>query len=224
MALPHVRWGSRNGRANWTRAIIKGLRSHASNLPHIVPRDIQTWCPAYANAGLEQREAFWAGMISALAWHESTHRPDAVGGGGLWYGLVQIYPDTARRYGCKARSGSALKDPEDNLSCALRIMAVTVERDRVVSRGMRGVAADWGPFHSRRKREDMIAWTRKQSYCQGLSRSLRPVLRPEGIGPRPQRPVARPELALPAEPVIEAESLLPATGLDELPVNEAPKS
>ena len=52
-------------------------------------------------------------------------------------------------------------------------------RDRVVSQNMRGVAADWGPFHSRKKREDMIAWTREQPYCAGLPRSLKPVARPD---------------------------------------------
>jgi hypothetical protein len=39
-------------------------------------------------------------------------------------------------------------------------MGETVPRDGVVSRGMRGVAADWGPFHSSRKREDMRQWLR----------------------------------------------------------------
>ena len=77
--------------------------------------------------------------------------------------------------------------PEDNVlpydiaavMDALRIMAVTVPRDGVVSAGMRGVAADWGPFHSRTKRTDMMKWTRAQPYCAGLARSLRPVARPE---------------------------------------------
>jgi hypothetical protein len=176
--IPDARWDGNPGRRSWSVATLKALRTHASVLPDVVPKDIAAYCPAYPTASRSQREAFWVGLISSLAWHESTHRPTAVGGGKLWYGLTQIYPDTARRYGCKAKTGEALKDPEDNLSCALRIMAVTVPRDRVVSAGMRGVAADWGPFHSRRKREDIMSWTRSQSYCQGLSRSLKPVARP----------------------------------------------
>lgn len=176
--VPEARWDNIAGSRSWSMAILRGLRAHAADLPDLVPRDIANYCPAYPTAARPQREAFWVGLISALAWHESTHRPTAVGGGGRWFGLVQIYPPTARFYKCKARSGGALKDPEDNLSCALRIMAVTVPRDNVISRGMRGVAADWGPFHSRRKREDIMEWTRSQSYCQGLTRSLRPVARP----------------------------------------------
>ena len=58
---------------------------------------------------------------------------------------------------------------------------MTVPRDQVVSYRMRGVAADWGPFHSRRKREDMASWTRSQSYCTALGRSLRPVARSETL-------------------------------------------
>lgn len=196
-ALPRARWGAKNGRSSWTRAILTGLRSHASELPEIVPKDIAAYCPAYPTATLAQREAFWVGLISSLAWHESTHRPTAVGGSGRWYGLVQIYPPTAKHYKCKARSGAALKDPEDNLSCALRIMAVTVPRDQVVSKGMRGVAADWGPFHSSRKRNDIMEWTRSQPYCHGLTRSLRPVARPDGLGPEfigPMSPIHDPNL------------------------------
>ena len=56
----------------------------------------------------------------------------------------------------------------------------TVQRDGVVSRGMRGVAADWGPLVSRKKRHEMMAWTSKQKYCTPLS-STRPRARPEDL-------------------------------------------
>lgn len=183
IVVPEARWDNIAGSRSWSLAILQALRTHANDLPDVVPKDIAQYCPAYTGAGRAQREAFWVGLISALAWHESTHRPSAVGGGGRWYGLVQIYPPTAKFYQCKAKSGAALKDPEDNLSCALRILSVTVPRDKVISRGMRGVAADWGPFHSRRKREDIMSWTRSQDYCIGLARSLRPVARPASLAP-----------------------------------------
>ncbi len=198
MALPKARWGK--ARRSWTRAMVIALRSHANPLPRIVPRDIGTWCPAYPTADIAQREAFWVGLVSSLAWHESTHRPTAVGGGNQWFGLVQIFPPTARHYGCRARSGAALKNPEDNLSCGLRIMAETVPRDGVISAGMRGVAADWGPFHSERKRADMIAWTRSQDYCRQIGRSLRPVSRPAALElSHMPRPHSRPEGLVPRD-------------------------
>ncbi|MDV7141943.1 transglycosylase SLT domain-containing protein [Tropicimonas sp. TH_r6] len=161
-----MRWDHRTESDDWTKSALSALRSHGSVLPSMVPRDIETWCPGYIDASQEDREAFWIGLISALAKHESTWNPSAVGGGGRWFGLVQIAPPTARGYSCKATSGAALKNGSDNVSCAIRIMSHTVARDGVVSQGMRGVAADWGPFHSSSKRSDMIAWTKAQPFCQ----------------------------------------------------------
>ena len=60
-----------------------------------VPKDIDDWCPAYAENDADQRAAFWAGFVSTLSRYESTWNPRAVGGGGRWFGLMQIYPPTA---------------------------------------------------------------------------------------------------------------------------------
>jgi hypothetical protein len=181
-ALPPMRWDDRARGARWSLAVMGALRSHGAPLMDVVPRDIDRWCPAYRTADRAQRAAFWAGLVSTLAWHESTFRPRAVGGGGRWFGLVQIAPGTARYRQCAVRSGQALLDGPANLRCGIRIMAITVPRDGVVSEGMRGVAADWGPFHSRRKREDMRNWVSAQPYCMLPARSLRPVPRPAASG------------------------------------------
>ena len=178
--IPDARWDFRNDSASWTRAALAALRSHGSDIAQTVPRDIESWCPAYEDNPPHLRRAFWVGMMSALAKHESTYRPEAVGGPNLWYGLLQIYPDTARRYGCRATTGEALKDPEDNLSCAVRIMNVTVPRDNAIAvrdSRWRGVAADWGPMTNRAKIAEMSAWTRRQDYCVARG-SIRPQPRP----------------------------------------------
>lgn len=182
--VPTARWDFRSDGQRWTRAAMSAIASHGNGLEDIIPRDIDAWCPGYAQNPRTMRRAFWVGMMSALAKHESTWRPSAVGGGGLWYGLLQILPDTARRYGCRARTGDALKDPEANLSCAVRIMARTVRRDDAIavhSGRWRGVAADWGPMTNRGKIAEMAAWTSKQDYCQrvlGPMESPRPKMRP----------------------------------------------
>ena len=165
---------------DWTLAAMAALRGPGAPLVNTVPRDIADWCPGYETAGPAQRRAFWAGLVlGRLAWHESTHREEAVGGGGRWFGLVQISPATARYRGCAATTGEALLDGEANLRCGVRIMGETVSRDRVVSEGMGGVAADWGPFHSARKREDMRQWLLSQDYCvPGPETLRRPVMRP----------------------------------------------
>lgn len=175
--LPRTRWENRPESKLWTRAALAALKEHGASLPRTVPRDIANWCPAYPGASEAQRRAFWVGLLSTLAKHESTYRPKAVGGGGRWFGLLQISPGTARSYNCRARSGAALKDGVANLSCAIRIMAVTVPRDGVVSKNMRGVAADWGPFHNRGKRADMKQWMNRQTYCKPMN-SVRPQTRP----------------------------------------------
>lgn len=162
-----MRWDSVPASDGWTEATVAAIDNHGDNLVNTVPADIDTWCPGYEKADANGRKAFWTGLLSALAKHESTWNERAVGGGGSWFGLVQIAPATARNYGCDAGTGEALKDGEANLSCAVRIMNVTVPRDGVVAEGMRGVAADWGPFHSASKRDDMLNWTRAQPYCNG---------------------------------------------------------
>jgi len=161
-----AKWDAKPQGEVWTEATLEALRSHGAELVEMVPEDVEAWCPAYPEASTEEREAFWVGLISALAEHESTWRPDAVGGDGRWFGLVQISPATARGYGCRATTGDALKDGSANLSCAIRIWADTVTRDGVVAANFEGIAADWGPFHQARKRSAMREWVSQQDYCQ----------------------------------------------------------
>ncbi|MEJ6398460.1 transglycosylase SLT domain-containing protein [Yoonia sp. 208BN28-4] len=181
--LPRTRWAFQPNSAVWTRAAMSAIGGHGDGLDSLVPRDIDRWCPSYQDNPPHLRRAFWVGMMSALAKHESTYNPRAVGGGNLWFGLLQIYPDTARRYGCRARTGDALKNPVENLSCAARIMNVTVARDNAIAvfdRRWRGVAADWGPMSNRNKIPEMANWTRQQSYCVARD-NIRPQARPAGL-------------------------------------------
>ncbi len=178
--LPKTRWQHMEGHSIWTRAALSALKAHGSPLVDMVPGDIANWCPAYADNDDEQRRAFWVGYMSALAKHESTYKPWAVGGGGRWYGLLQILPATARGYKCNVGTGEALKNGAANLSCGVRIMAYTVKRDGVIhgrDSKWRGVSADWGPMRNTAKRRDMASWLKQQSYCS-LANSVRPRLRP----------------------------------------------
>ena len=172
LAVPALHWDElRPGmeapaRPAWGPALFRAVMAQ-EGLLDVVPEDIETWCPASGQAGPHQRAEFWAGLVSAPSWYEGTHRAEAVGGGGRWFGLVQIAPATARARGCAVGTGEALMNGPANLRCAVRILAQNVERDGVVSRGMRGVAAEWGPFHSSQLREAMRAWVSGQAYCTG---------------------------------------------------------
>ncbi len=184
--LPKARWDGQRGTGLWTRGLLAALRGPAAGLTEVVPRDIDTWCPAYASNPPRLRRAFWVGVMSALAQHESRQRPGAVGGGGLYFGLLQILPGTARGHGCLAQGGDSLRDPVGNLSCAARIMARTVTRDRAVALNdgrWRGIAADWGPMTKPSMRNEMAAWTSRQSYCQKgpVVSAPRPPARPAGL-------------------------------------------
>jgi hypothetical protein len=107
-AVPVARWDDHPNGPRWTAAVLAALRGPGAPLLDTVPRDIHAWCPGYESATPAQRAAFWTGLISTLAWHESTHQPRAVGGGGQWFGLVQIAPGTARWRDCDVGSGEAL--------------------------------------------------------------------------------------------------------------------
>ena len=165
--LPVMGWDARPEAEVWTETTLDALENEGVALLSEIPGDIGTWCPGYVGAAPTERAAFWSGLLSALARHESTWNPAAVGGGGPWFGLVQIAPSTARGYGCDADSGAELQNGAATLECAVRIASHTVLRDGVVAAGGGGLAADWGPFASAEKRAQMAAFTSAQSYCQG---------------------------------------------------------
>jgi hypothetical protein len=163
---PPMRWDHRPEAAAWTEAALVAVAARDDVLASRVPADIANWCPGYPDASLEERRAFWVGVMSALARHESTWNPGAVGGKGQWFGLMQISPSTARSNGCSAQSGGALKDGAANLSCAVSVFSRDVARDGVVAgKGNRGVGRQWAPFRKASKRADMAAWTSAQPYC-----------------------------------------------------------
>ena len=148
-----------------------------------MPKDIVDWCPAYPDNPPDVRVAFWVGLLSTVSRYESNWRPRAVGGGNQWFGLMQIYPPTAEFRDCRVQSGRGLLNGPDNLSCAVRIMAITVPRDQAISvkdTRWRGVAADWGPMRTDWMRRDMQNYTKRQSYCRLLS-EVRPKERPDAV-------------------------------------------
>ena len=106
--LPPMRWDHLPGTEGWTASTLQALRGHGAALPLTVPQDIDTFCPGYRNAGIEDRRAFWAGLLSAIAKYESTWNPTAKGGGGRWIGLMQIAPGTAQAFDCTAQDRAGL--------------------------------------------------------------------------------------------------------------------
>ncbi len=165
--LPVMRWDFRPESDVWTTAAIAALKEDGQKVLAMDLRDADTWCPAYNEADIDQRAEFWAGLLSALAKHESTWNPKASGGGGRWLGLTQIAPMSANFYGC-GLTRSELFVGRKNLACAVKIMEARVPSGGVVtSTGSpwKGMARDWAPFRKSGKRAEMAAWTARQSYC-----------------------------------------------------------
>ncbi len=164
---PPMQWDVRAEGPEWTRDTLSALQTHDAVLASTVPGDMETWCPGYATASIEDRRAFWAGLMSAVARYESTWNPQASGGGGRYIGIMQISPVSADYHQCEADTVSELKDGSENLECAAQMMAKAVERDGLVAGGgNRGIGRDWMPLRDGGKREAMANWTRAQPYCQ----------------------------------------------------------
>lgn len=164
---PPMQWDVRPEGRDWTQDTLAALAQHDPVLAAATPADVETWCPGYAEASLDDRRAFWAGLMSAVARYESTWNPQASGGGGRYIGIMQISPISADYHQCEADTVAELKDGSENLECAAQMMAKAVARDGlVVGGGNRGIGRDWMPFRNAEKRAAMAAWTRAQPYCQ----------------------------------------------------------
>lgn len=166
-AAPPMQWDGQAQAPEWTKSAMQAVSEKDPVLAATVPADIETWCPGYATADLSDRRAFWVGLLSAVARHESGWNPAAAGGGGRYVGLMQISPQTARAHDCDAQSSGALKDGTANLTCAVEIFAKDVGRDGLVAGpGNRGFGRDWMPFRKDNTRADLAGWTRAQPWCQ----------------------------------------------------------
>lgn len=161
-----MQWDARPEAKDWTGKTLVALAAEDDALAHAVPADIETWCPGYETASVNDRRAFWAGMMSAVARYESSWNPQAAGGGGRYIGVMQISPRTAGLHGCEADTSAELKDGAGNLACAAKIVANAVESDGVVAgSGHEGAGRDWMPMRDASKRAAMASWTRSQPYC-----------------------------------------------------------
>lgn len=157
---PAMRWGEDN--PEWTEAALSALQSEGVTLLSTVPSDVMQFCPGYARQTRENRAAFWAGLVSAVAHHEGAAQ-------GSRRGLLRLSRPQAQEGACGAG-----EDGAGNLRCAVRIMAQEVGRDGAIAggteaqggRGWRGVARSWMPLRSKEKRAEIAGWTRRQSYCR----------------------------------------------------------
>lgn len=157
--MPVMAWDHRPEATEWTQATLDALRAEGAVLASTLPADVETYCPNYAEASPDERRMFWAGLFSAIAKFESTWNPTATGGGGAYFGLLQISPRTADYVGCDGD----LHDGANNLQCAVKIAAR--QADPTEAEQVWQITRDWGPMHHADKRAAVAEFTRAQSYC-----------------------------------------------------------
>jgi hypothetical protein len=165
--LPAMPWDGHPQGKVWTAATRMAVAAQDAVLASQVPADIGALCPGYAAGGLDDRRAFWVALVALTAKVESGFNPAVVARGG-YVGLMQIAPATARAMGCSATSKAELQDGENNLFCAVTILAGKVAQDGAAlgARGTQGIGRDWGPWRQSGMRSGAADWLRRQAYCR----------------------------------------------------------
>lgn len=165
--LPAMPWDARPEAATWTAAGLMAVRSRDTDLAGQVPADADALCPGYASGSMADRRAFWVAMVALTADKESRFNPGIVASG-RYVGLMQISPRTARAAGCGVTSVEDLKDGENNLFCAVQILAGHVARDGVAvgPKGNQGLGRDWTPWRAAEMRAQAADWLTDQAYCR----------------------------------------------------------
>ena len=74
---PPMQWDHHPEGAEWTESTLVAVSTKDPQLSERVPADIETWCPGYTEASVEERRAFWTGLLSAVARYESTWNENA---------------------------------------------------------------------------------------------------------------------------------------------------
>ncbi|UFM65256.1 transglycosylase SLT domain-containing protein [Paracoccus sp. MA] len=174
-------WDGRTEGAQWTAFTRQALATEGKALLAIEPTDVDAYCPAYAKLSGEEREAFWLGLLSAMARFESGFRPatsyeesfnDSNGNPVISRGLLQLSHESANGYRCGIEDAERLHDPRTNLTCGVRIMNRLVSRDSTigtqVNRRWRGGAAYWSVLRTTSGSNSKIrAYTTGLAICQG---------------------------------------------------------
>lgn len=165
--LPAMPWDDRPEAATWTNATLLAVRGQDEVLAARVPSDVAALCPGYERGSMADRRAFWTALIALTAEKESKFNPGVVAQG-RYVGLMQISTRTADHAGCSVSSKDDLKDGENNLFCAVQLMAGQVAADgqAVGAKGNRGIGRDWMPWRKAAMRAEAADWLKSQSYCR----------------------------------------------------------
>ena len=171
---------SANKGGTWTAVAEKEVR--AQGLPNLEPKDIATFCHAYAHLSTDDRAKVWVYWMSAIAKYETKNfdpmedypdKPEPS------RGLFQLSVGSAssKFYGCGPQTIESLHDPESNITCAVKTIGVWLKRDGVIgtrepNTSPTGVAKMFGtlwPGKANHPRENIIRLTQSFPLCMSTA-------------------------------------------------------
>ena len=147
-------------RKAWSAHLRQSLMAQVARFG--TPADIAAYCPNYANLPDADRIEVLATLAVAIAKRESNYKPDTVFAeppplGVDSIGLFQMSYEDNLSWCSMDKSNDSLKDPLNNISCAVGKMAQLVGRDGVIASGAtvkagKGLSRYWsviqdGPTH-----------------------------------------------------------------------------
>ncbi|HMS95276.1 MAG TPA: transglycosylase SLT domain-containing protein [Tabrizicola sp.] len=144
-----------------------------------VPSDIASYCPGYGSLPDPQRGEVWATLAVAIARRESSYKPTTVFMeppplNVASVGLFQLSYEDGFGWCSLDLASESLKDPLNNIDCAVGAMARYVKRDGVVAAGSssgdaRGLARYWSVIRdgSTHFKAEIMAATRALPFCEG---------------------------------------------------------
>lgn len=142
------------------------------------PADMESYCPAYAGLADRERVEVWSTLAVAIARRESAYKPDTVFMeppplNVASIGLFQLSYEDGFGWCSLDRETDSLKDPLNNIDCAVGAMASYVKRDGVVAAGSshsnaRGLSRYWSVIRdgSGHHKAEIMAATQSLAFCQ----------------------------------------------------------
>lgn len=147
-------------RQPWSAQLRNSLRAELARFG--TPADIDAYCPRYANLDAQNQVEVLATLVVAIAKRESNYKPETVFAeppplGVDSIGLFQMSYEDNLGWCSMDKSQDSLKEPLNNIRCAVGEMARLVARDGVIASGSsvksgKGLARYWsvmqdGPRH-----------------------------------------------------------------------------
>lgn len=118
--------------------------------------DIKDFCPQYKVLSQDEREDFWAHLVTTMVRYESGFNSKTSlveNNGNISRGLLQIsYKSISKPYknnGCSVISSDAdLNDPIKNLKCGFAIISYLAKKDGTIAESKRGASRYWSTLRN----------------------------------------------------------------------------